>query len=292
MHQRSALPPSLRARITAQHGAFTVAQALQHGMTRSALRSHLRRTTRVADGLYILGTVTRLGFVHAALLRGGSGAHVSGAAAGFIHGALRREPGHIVVWASSRRDSLQLGPCRATFRRGARPAFGVPARAKLEEALLDMASEADEVTFVEGVTRALQTKRTTASRVLDAASRRTRVARRALLEGLCSSESDGIHSPLEWMFQQRVERAHQLPPPTRQAVVQDGEFVDALYDDYLLAVEVDGREFHDARSDARRDNRNALRHGIITLRYTWERVMFDACAVAAEIVEVLRSRGW
>jgi hypothetical protein len=61
-----------------------------------------------------------------------------------------------------------------------------------------------------------------------------------------------------------------------------------------MAVELDGRIAHpgDTRwSDIRRDNAAAAM-GVTTLRYSWGDVSTSPCRVAAEIAEVLATRGY
>ena len=69
---------------------------------------------------------------------------------------------------------------------------------------------------------------------------------------------------------------------------------DVLYEEYLVAVEVDGAIAHPAEDkwlQARRDNAAAA-DGTITLRYSWADIVTRPCEVAAEIGAVLLGRGW
>jgi hypothetical protein len=59
-------------------------------------------------------------------------------------------------------------------------------------------------------------------------------------------------------------------------------------------VELDGALAHPAEArqhDSRRDNANTL-DGFQTLRYGWVPVAYYACAVAREVGDLLRHRGW
>ncbi len=72
------------------------------------------------------------------------------------------------------------------------------------------------------------------------------------------------------------------------------EYRDALYQEYQVAVETDGRIAHPAEArwaDTHRDNAAAA-DGIITLRYGWSDVTTRPCFVAAEVGAVLAQRGW
>ena len=83
----------------------------------------------------------------------------------------------------------------------------------------------------------------------------------------------------------------------RQArVVRDGQvrYLDNLYQDQLVGVELDGRAAHPVGErwrDYRRDNAGAT-DGIITLRYGWSDVTGEPCQVARQVAAVLTQRGW
>jgi len=72
----------------------------------------------------------------------------------------------------------------------------------------------------------------------------------------------------------------------------DGEYTDAAYPPYDLVVELDGR-FHFAPRqrwrDLDRDNRAALRSEV-TLRYGWLDVVGRPCAVAVQVLQVMRRK--
>ncbi len=103
-------------------------------------------------------------------------------------------------------------------------------------------------------------------------------------------------SVLELRFLAAV-RAARLPSPQVNVVVDAGRLrpeVDFLWPAARLAVEVDGREFHDvvatAEADRRRDNALALA-GFLVLRFTWRRLDADPGGVVAEVAAALRRRG-
>lgn len=164
--------------------------------------------------------------------------------------------------------------------------------------MLDLVSVAGTADDVYGwVTRAVGRRLTTEARLLDAMELRGRLRwRRELTEAL-GPEAAGVHSVLEHRYLRDVERPHRLPPATRQARVRDDgrtEYRDVLYEAYLVAVELDGRAAHpgDRRwPDIQRDNAAAAT-GVITLRYGWLDVTQHPCRVAAQVTEVLRSRGY
>ena len=88
-----------------------------------------------------------------------------------------------------------------------------------------------------------------------------------------------------------------LPAARRQVPVTLGgrrRYLDNLYQDYLLAVELDGAAAHPVTErwrDIRRDN-SLAGLGMLTLRYSWSDVTSQRCQVAAQIAGVLAQRGW
>lgn len=108
-----------------------------------------------------------------------------------------------------------------------------------------------------------------------------------------ASSLDGSHSLLEVLYIRDVERRHRLPSSTRQRrSLRD--IADCSYDGFGVVVELDGRlHLIAARRwrDMAKDNRSALR-GELTLRYGWLDVRHDSCEVAAQVILVLRQRGF
>jgi Protein of unknown function (DUF559) len=104
----------------------------------------------------------------------------------------------------------------------------------------------------------------------------------------------GPHSPLEWRFHGLVGA---LGPRWRFNVdVQDGAGfvgrVDALHEESLTVVELDGRRFHGAdafQSDRTRDQR-LIACGHVVLRFTWDDVEQRPWEVVERIRTTLRLR--
>lgn len=66
------------------------------------------------------------------------------------------------------------------------------------------------------------------------------------------------------------------------------------YEEFALLIELDGRIGHVEEGmwrDRKRDNAHAI-VGWLTLRFGWWEVVNAPCAVATQIVAVLRARGW
>jgi very-short-patch-repair endonuclease len=126
---------------------------------------------------------------------------------------------------------------------------------------------------------------------------RTRMRRRKWITAALQDAADGVHSPLERNYVHGVERAHGLPAARRQARRRHGSgtrYLDNLYEQYAVCVELDGSAAHPAEGrwrDTRRDNAN-LAQGVRTLRYGWLDTTEHRCRTAAEIAAVLRRHGW
>ena len=69
--------------------------------------------------------------------------------------------------------------------------------------------------------------------------------------------------------------------------------MDVRYQEACLVVELDGvRDHTDWSRDMLRDNKRLLDDGALTLRYGWNAVVGQPCAVAAQVATALVSRGW
>jgi hypothetical protein len=172
-----------------------------------------------------------------------------------------------------------------------------PPRTRIEETVLDLAQVAATSEDAYGwVTTALGRRLTTQPRLMDALSLRKRTRWRLELAAALTADWQGVHSVLEHRYVRDVERPHGLPWSSRQVRVRRGtrsEYRDVVYEEYDVAVELDGRAAHpgDTRwSDIRRDN-GAGADGIITLRYGWTDISQHPCLVASQVARALRRGG-
>lgn len=292
MFPRQEMPDELLRLMQVQRGAVSAQQVVAAGMSREALRRLSASWVRLGNGIYVDGEVTWEAFVWAAVLRGGEGASVGGGAACHLHGVVRRPPRRVTIWVPQRRAPLVHGDLEAVFRVGERSSRGEPSATRLEDSILDYADEASRLDLVEAVTRAIGERRTTAARLRHHMSGRSRQRQSRLLTRLTDQQAHGIHSVLEWEFNELVMLPHGLGGVMRQVRLSNVGRVDVYLEEFGLVIELDGRQFHDAERDARRDNEHALRHGVVTLRFTWTQVIHGACEVARVVARALRQRGW
>lgn len=163
---------------------------------------------------------------------------------------------------------------------------------------MDLATTAGSVDDAFGwIFRATGKWLTDAEHIRRAMAAREKLRWRAELAACLDDMGEGVRSNLEHRYVRDVERPHRLPRALRQVrIVRYGRpcYLDNLYGDYLVCVELDGRTAHPPGQrwrDYRRDNAGAA-DGIITLRYGWSDVTGQPCQVAVQVAGVLRQRGW
>jgi very-short-patch-repair endonuclease len=255
------------------------------------------------------GSPSRQSALWAAVLRCGSQAALSHFTAAELDGLAddQRESVHVTVPAQARirlngRGHTSGAPAIVVHRSARLPMTRHPARTpprtRIEETVLDLVELAESF---DGAFHWLSTasgrRLVTPAQLRVAASCRAKMRWRSDVLVAIEEISDGIMSNLERGYVRRVERPHRLPRPHRQCRRRQGgrsAYLDNLYEEFGLAVELDGLAAHPAESrwrDMRRDSFFAS-SGIITLRYSWADITTRSCQVAREIGLVLRQRGW
>lgn len=185
---------------------------------------------------------------------------------------------------------------RRSFDQNVRWNFSPP-RLQYEHAVLDVALDApDDLDAVALLARAVQSRRTTALRLLGSIGERSRVPRSDWLTAVLSDVAEGACSVLEHEYLSKVERPHGLPRGSRQRRAGTSTGVvyrDVAYD--ALLVELDARLFHDTAGQRDRDferDLDAAVDGRQTLRLSWGQVHARPCSTAAKVGAVLGRRGW
>jgi very-short-patch-repair endonuclease len=166
------------------------------------------------------------------------------------------------------------------------------------DTVLDLVGQARTFNEAYGwISKAVGRRLTSPQPLSKALERRSRMRWRAWITEALKDAADGAHSPLERNYVHGVERAHGLPAARRQARRRHGSgtrYLDNVYEEYGLCVEVDGLAAHPAEArwrDTHRDNANLVQ-GTETLRYGWPDATENRCRTAAQIAGVLRNRGW
>jgi very-short-patch-repair endonuclease len=271
-----------------QEGVVTRRQARLMGMTDGAVRHAVvsGRWQRVRPRVFAVhvGPITGPAAAWAAVLYAGSGAALSHCSAAAIYGWCKAPSAIHVTVPASRVVTTQPGLVlhRASF--GPRDVIRVsrlPATSP-QRTLVDVVGSATTAGDALGaISRALQSRRVTASAVVTAIGERRLRWRREILEAL-DDLSGGSHSYLELQFA-RLLRAHGIPLGARQAAFGRTR-VDMAYE--RVVIELDGRLGHDAQHerwrDMDRDNMQSLA-GRTVLRFGWNDVRDRPCAVARQV---------
>lgn len=293
MHPRQSLPPAAVSLAANQHDTISYSQLRGSGLNEKVIRRMSKDWHRFGRGVYCLSTPTWLSAAWAGLLVGGDGAATGGLAAAHLYGWVPREPAGITVWTDVRTDPWRIDDWQLRFRRGTRATRGHVRRTPPEETLLDAADEGSTDTILHLLTRAFTERHTTPERVLQRMNERSRQRHRQKITQACHQGMEGVESILEWRYLTQIEQAHRLPTASRQVRLIGSSRCDVFYEPNGVIVELDGRLGHleDFR-DHRRDNRNALEYGALTLRYGSQDIFHAPCSIAAEIAQALAGRGW
>jgi hypothetical protein len=297
----------LLALAAAQSGVLTLEQAEGLGLSRWSVSRILAQGqwTRLARGVLWtrpLGVGEEIPWLVRAwggVLAAGDGSRLGPRSSGYLHGLIDEAPRMPDVFARGRSVSARTeGPWLLRREQvGVRSAktVGNPPRLGVEATVVDLCDGVTASQLPGLLTRAVQRRLTTGERIVDELALRARHRHRALIRDILSEVADGAESPLELAYLRDVERAHGLPRGRRQkSRVGLAHVSDVGYDDWALLLELDGRDGHveeGAFRDRRRDNAFAVR-ALLTLRYGWYDVTDNPCAVAWQVVTVLRSRGW
>ena len=291
--------------VARQGGIISRRQAISYGISEAIIDNQLRiaRWRQQYRGVYatFTGPVPREAQLTAALLRAGPDATLSHHTAAEL-ALLADEPSaliHITVPTRSHPGPIPgIVIHRSTQISAARHPVLLPPRTRVEETTLDLITVAAGFDEAYGwLCRATGRRLTTAGRLTAAVTARSRMRWRGEILDALSEIDEGVQSNLERRYVRDVERAHRLPTARRQARIVSGarsKYLDDLYGEFGVAVELDGQAAHPVEKrwmDIHRDNFCA-RSGIVTLRYNWADVTSRPCWVAAELSDVLRSRGW
>jgi hypothetical protein len=290
-----------------QDDAIARRQGVQAGIDPYTMRSRVRsgRWQRLQRGVYAAfsGEPARETMLWAALLRAGPDATLSHLTAAERHGLIDEPSSAITITVPASRHPAQSKiPGVAIHRSDAilrtRHPTMLPPCTRVEDTVLDLIQAAR--TFDDAymwICRAIGRRRTTADRIRQAMDARKKMRWRRELAAALGDADQGVLSVLEYRYVHRVERPHRLPPARRQAWIRQrtgNRYLDNLYEQYGLCVELDGTAAHPSDEqwrDKRRDNANAV-SGIVTLRFGYPDLGDRCCETADAVAALLRSRGW
>jgi hypothetical protein len=301
------LPADCRQLIALQSGVVARGQLRTLGIADDRIESLVRsgRWIPLQRGVYatFTGEPCRDALLWAAVLRAGRGVLSHQTAAHLCGLADRPSPLiHVTVLAGQHPARSGAIPGVIIHRSNriltARHPLLQPPRTRIDETVLDLVQTAPTFADAFGwLCHAAGRRLTTAGRLRTALDGRARMRWRAEALDALAEIADGVRSNLEHRYVRDVERAHALPTARRQArIVQAGRaiYIDNLYEEFGVAVELDGRAAHPTEArfgDMRRDNANAAA-GIITMRYGWAEVIGRPCETANELGVVFQRFGW
>ncbi|MEV0704319.1 hypothetical protein AB0I53_41270 [Saccharopolyspora sp. NPDC050389] len=292
-----------------QHGVISGAQIREFGLPREFPEAQIeaQRWQRVVPDVYAVftGPLPRSSLISAALRYGGPWAVLSHRTAAEEWGMLpvtEDAPVHITVpykhSAVSQPPFVHMHRSRA-FQHIIAPSD--PPRTNREDTVIDLAAAeptADQARDL--VVQLVGANQIALWRVHDQVENRPPYRHRKAVKQALELLAGGAVSVLEAEYLRRVEQAHGLPTARRQSPFVVDDIVlweDVVYDDSgaPLTVRLDGREFHTTKRiafrDRRRDNAAELA-GRARLVYGWHDVRKNPCAVAQEVLAVLRREGW
>jgi hypothetical protein len=175
----------------------------------------------------------------------------------------------------------------------------LPPCTRVEDTVLDLVEIAADFDEAYGwICRAIGRRRSTAERIGQAMAIRKKMRWRRELELALGDADAGVMSVLEHRYVRDVERPHGLPTARRQMRVRQrtgNRYLDNVYEDYGVCVELDGSAAHPADEqwrDRRRDNWNLVHEDIVTIRLGLLDLGNRRCDTAMDVAIRLRKSGW
>lgn len=304
------IPAGGRDLLASQGGVIGRSQAAQFGLSPNSMRYRVRAAhwQPIHRGVYAAfsGELTRDAQLWAALLRAGPGAVLSHQTAAELYGLIK-QPGsaiHVTVPATANPAKYGRIPGLVVHRSrildATRHPVLLPPRTRVEDTVLDLIEGTDALADrYDLICRAIGGRLTTAPRLRRALAKRRRFRDRRGVESALGDAGQGALSNLERWYLRGVERRHNFPVAARQARMRGrggSIYLDNLYEEYLVCVELDGAAAHPAGEqwgDKRRDRRNLATEKIVTMRFGYADLCTQEarCRTAGEVVGVLRDSG-
>ena len=299
VHRSGPKPNQLQSLAMEQSDLVTIQQVDDSGVSRKTVNRLVRdgHWQRRRNGLFDIapGHESLLKEVWSAALQAGTPYAIGGAAALWLHG-LDLRVDRIVIWVPA--DRRPRPPTSAIIKRDhlgrVDRGRGLPVRIRVEDALIDDGQNLEVEGLVGVLSDATRLRLTTLRRVRQTLDERRRVRHRTDFKDILD-DLTGIESNLEYVYREDVERAHGLPAGNRQDRLSAGTRTDVTYDEQSLLVELDGRLGHEDSFSSFRDLHRDNAHSLLeyrTLRYGSADVRGQPCAVALQVWQAMRLRGW
>jgi len=254
------------------------------------------RLIPVYRGVYAVGHRSRnpVERAHAALLAGGDGAALAGAAALVLWRVWRQWPEtlEIVIACDRRPSGLIVHQSDTLEKRDISLVEGLRVTSAART-LLDTAPRLTDRQLTHAVNDLRLRRLLTLDALRDVVERNPRRHSVTLLRPLLEiAQPEPTRSELEDAFLKLIRRKG-LPVPQLNVLVC-GHRVDAYFPEQRLIVELDGWETHRARNafvdDRRRDAEILAMTGISTIRFVYEDTIRRGDATAAQLAAILKER--
>jgi very-short-patch-repair endonuclease len=272
------------------YGVVTRAQLLGAGMSSREIHGRLERgeLLRVHRGVYRVGheAPSVEAKYMAAVLAGGDGALLCGAAAAYLLGLIRGEPPEpeIVTPRKCRVDAVRT---RRSNHGNSTIWKGIPVTSPAQT-LVDLAPDLPDEDLARVCHEAGLRHYTKPRQVKEALARRPNAPGAARLWAIMNGDVKVVLSKLEARFLDRLREIRRPLPVTNRPA--GSKRVDCRWSEYDLTVELDGFRTHRSRhawEQDRRREREAYARGDQFRRYTWGDVFEDPTAMLAELEQLL-----
>jgi hypothetical protein len=282
------------ARIAAgQHGVVTVGQLLAAGLSRAAVGRRVEKGLlhREHRGVYRVGhraPSTEARYL-AAVLACGEGAILSGRAAAFIYGLIKRAapPPEVTTVVDRRVPGVLTRRVRHLCRHEATTYRSIPI-ATVARTVVDLATTLSLDALARACHEAEVRHRITGPMVETALARRPNVPGAGKLHEIFHGDARITLSKLERDFLGVLQSAGLALPETNR--LTSGRYVDCRWPEHRVTVELDSYRYHHTRhawEQDRRREREARARGDEFRRYTYGDVAEDPSYMLAELRELL-----
>ncbi|MEX2196759.1 MAG: type IV toxin-antitoxin system AbiEi family antitoxin domain-containing protein [Thermoleophilaceae bacterium] len=292
MRTRSTTVEQRIARLAGRaEGVVTRAELLEAGMSRDQIRRRVRRGALIREfpGVYRVGhraPGVRARYM-AAVKACGPGAVLSGLAAAYLLGLIKRPPPLPEVTAPSQRRVKGVRT-RRSGRIERMTVTGIPITT-VARTLADIAADLDEDDLALACHEAGVRYKTTPRHVQSVLDRRPNAPGAGKLKRIMGGDIHVSLSALERKFLARLREAG-LPLPAHTNKPAGSKRVDCRWPEQKLTVELDSYRYHNTRhawEQDRKREREAHARGDQHRRYTWDDVFEHPAQMLAELTRLL-----
>jgi hypothetical protein len=287
-----------------QDDVVSVAQLLGLGFSREEVKTRVRRgeLTRIHRGVFAVSrrTLSGRGWLHAALLTAGPCAFLSHRSAAAVYGLrkINRREIHVTVPGGSRqnRDNLILHRSTILHPDDVRVYDGFRV-SSIPWMLIQLAPRETRRELERLITESARRDLLPLDRLAATLDRACGTGLRGLAK-LHRALGDYVHTPrdastLERDFAAFLAQHPEIPGPARNVHLENRYELDFYWREQRLAVELDGRLYHQSLKDRERDNAKDIwlqKRGIRIVRIRDLRFEYDKAGIHADLLAFLAAR--